>query len=179
MEVEFRCEERRFRLRIRNGFPQVRILKRGEPGELLSPPFGHQSSELLGVIGEIQERGRRRELLPHEEQRRLWTGEQHCRGDRVTIETDIVVQAIAERAVPHLIVVLNAEDKRRCGISFIDRGSARLPFGQHQARIHSTCDRGGRAVVMRIVILVGVRQRDANLVMKIIRPDRIKTIATI
>ena len=88
-----------------------RIRKGTEVLELVPSPGRHLSSELVVVIREVQERRAGRKFLPHEEQWCLRREEQQCRECAPRRRIHCVMQAVAERAVAHLVVILQADDK--------------------------------------------------------------------
>src|SRR5205085_28798 len=99
---ELRSFERLLRLRIGDRFERIR--KRREGRELVASTFGDELSEIRLVIGEVLEGAARSELLPHEEERREWRREEDHRRGAELGEADGVMEAIAERAISHLIV---------------------------------------------------------------------------
>src|SRR4051812_35428480 len=64
------------------------------------------------MIGEEDEWRRRGKFLTHKEQRCFRNKEEQCRSNRVPLPINQMMQTLAERAVSHLIVVLQAEDER-------------------------------------------------------------------
>src|SRR5207302_9952473 len=97
--VELRAQERLDRLRVRD----VVACKGGEALELLPAALARCAGDLgVDVVGEELERMLLAVLLAHEEERRVRREERHRGGDAQRCRR----QAIAERAVSDLVVVL-------------------------------------------------------------------------
>src|SRR5690606_34661234 len=83
---------------------------------------GRPTELRLGVGGEELPRRRRCPLLPHEEHRGERGGQCEQRGERELIVVELGGEAVADRPVPDLVVVLTAHDEAPGGGSVeVDR----------------------------------------------------------
>ena len=88
------------------------VLERAEVAELAAAALGHDLAEFLVVVGEVLERARRGPLLALEEQGGLRQAQQQGARGAVRGQVDLVVQAVAQRPVADLVVVLEADVER-------------------------------------------------------------------
>ena len=146
---EPRALERRARLGIRHLVRGVTL----EPGELASPALpGRVGDERVDVVREELERRRLAVLLALEQEWR----ERREENDGLREPELRGRQAVAERPVADLVVVLGAGDEPR---SFLTRELAG--------------DRGHRAVEAGVVAVALAGQRDVELVMERVEPHRV------
>src|SRR5215211_5295641 len=105
LRLELRAQERVLRLRVRHLAPE-----RLEPLELLLASLARRLRDRgIDVVGEELERARLAVLLAHEDERRRAREEHGAQRDAVLLGRE----AIADRAVAYLVVVLRAGDEAR------------------------------------------------------------------
>src|SRR3954454_1648928 len=107
--VQLRTSECRFRLGIGNRIGHIAAPESPQTGKFLPPPLCDELAELIVVIGEKEKRGRSQKLLTHKEQNRLGQEQEQRRRGGIAVTIDIVMQALTERLIADLIVVLDAE----------------------------------------------------------------------
>ena len=83
-----------------------------EAGEFGTAPVRHRIGKLPSEIAEEQERARCREVLSHEKKGRLWGKEHARRQGAKEIRIGKCGDAIAERAIADLVMVLGKRHER-------------------------------------------------------------------
>ena len=109
--VEFGSNERLFRLRVGDARHGLRVRETREAGELLAPALGDEAAEFGVVVREVQERRRGHPLLPLEDDRDVRREAEQRARRPVALGAATGVQALAEGAVAHLVVVGDAVAK--------------------------------------------------------------------
>ena len=165
--------------RVRIGDQSARCGRREalETRELPAPALAHCRGEFVAEIAEERERARSAPFLAHEEHRYL--GQQQAAGvDRAhRLGCGQRVQALAERAVADLVVVLREGDERdRRGI--LARLAARAAAVAHDLALvceplgQRTSEAIGIAVVVRVVALRLARGGHMQHMMHVVVPLR-------
>src|SRR5580658_10096829 len=93
-------------IRIRNLCAALFVAEGREAREFATASFAYGIRQIACVVGEEQERLIRAKLFVHEQQRNLRREQQQARGGPQRIWWAQLAQALAERAVADLIVVL-------------------------------------------------------------------------
>src|SRR5579859_6868488 len=76
-----------------------------------APALGHLPAELFMMIGEEKERGARSPFLTHEQHGGLRTDQEQGRGGPISRRFNLMMEALAEGAISHLVMVLKANDE--------------------------------------------------------------------
>src|SRR5262249_13738923 len=93
-------------LGIGNSIPGLGIREGGEMPELAAATFRHLPAQLFMMIGEEKEWAAGSPFLPHEQHRGLRTAKEQGRGGPICRRLDLMMEALAESTVSHLIMVL-------------------------------------------------------------------------
>jgi hypothetical protein len=155
-----------------------------ELGEKLRAAATHGRRQRGGVIGEVEERPGRRELLPLEQQRCPRAQQQQRRHGAQAPGRGQRVQSRPGRGIRDLIVVLQIRHEAR-GLDAEGRCAATLPLpGVPLALIEIAPPRrrdelARGASVVRVVGLAAAGERDAGAVMEVVVPHAVETIAAL
>ena len=158
----------------------------GEAGEVLELALAagrDERAELVVVVGEERERGRRRPLLAHEQERRFGRHQEERRRGPERGRRDLVVQARPRRPVADLVVVLDADDALLAAHALRARPPCLArPLGGAAVVEPATAERLGDLGRRRVgevgVVALGVaREHVADLVVEVVGPDGVEAVA--
>src|SRR5687768_2203461 len=175
--IQSRSLERFRRLRIRDIVAPAELL------ELLPSPFAHGLDELrVSVAHEVLKGIRLTVLLAHEEQRNVWGQEQERGREPAFRQAHQRGDAIAERTVAHLIVILNADHEPVRGNAGCRRAMAPLamlgvPPIEYERSAQRRRDRGDAAEVGVVAVLLS-GERGVDTVVQVVRPLAVEPVPT-
>src|SRR6516165_7950422 len=100
-------------LRIGNSIPFLRISEGGKMPELAAAALRHLPAQLFTVIGKEKERGAGGPFLPHEQHGSLRAAKEQGRGGPKCRRLNLMMEALAEGPISHLVMVLKAKKEAR------------------------------------------------------------------